>query len=85
MKFKPEFCIANEEPVKEERLTIADELRFGFTTAVRSKPYRNEFDLSKSELPPIGYMSFNENELKKDRLDSLKNKFGKLLNLAEKE
>jgi len=58
-------------------------LKFGFTTAVRSKTRKNEFDLNVTELPRIGYKSFHEKEIRRDRLNSLKHKFGKMLNISD--
>jgi len=49
----------------------------------RNKPrINNEVELSYSELPPIN-QTFDEKSIRRDRLNSLKSKFGKLLNLGE--
>lgn len=86
MKFKPNLTFSKEPVAPEEKINIQDELKFGFTTMARNKPrMNNEFDLSYSELPPIASQTFDEKSMRRDRLNSLKSKFGKLLNLAEAE
>jgi hypothetical protein len=83
MKLKPSHSLSKEPSPIEEKIALQDELRFGFTTLARNKPkISNEFDLSYSELPPIN-QTFDEKSIRRDRLNSLKHKFGKLLNLGE--
>lgn len=84
MKFKPIYSFSKEPAPPEERIGLQDEIRFGFTTVARARPKQNEFDLSYNELPKIG-TNFDEKSIRRDRLNSLRGKFGKLLNLAEQE
>ena len=38
MKFKPEYSFSNEPQPVEERLAPQDEVKYGFTAAVRTRP-----------------------------------------------
>ncbi len=82
MKFKPSYSFSKEPLPQEEKINLQDEIRFGFTTVARARPKYSEFDLTLNELPKIN-QTFDEKSIRKDRLNSLKGKFGKLLNLAE--
>ena len=82
MYSKPKFLHSKETQEPEERLDPKDEARFGFSMPVRVKDRKQSFDFS-SKLPKLRRDDFNENSMRKDRLHSLKNKFGKMLNLTE--
>lgn len=83
MKFKPEFSFSHETTPPEERLTPQDELKLGFTTAVRSRPKTHEVDLTLPNLKNTGSFYFDEKSIRRDRISSLRNKFAKVLNLAD--
>lgn len=82
MKFKPEYSFSNEPTPPEERLAPQDELKYGFTAAVRNRPKTHEVDLTLPNLKNTGGFSFDEKTIRRDRISSLKNKFAKVLNLA---
>ena len=86
MYFKPKFQFSRETPPPEERLDPQDEQKFGFSMPLRNNRDRKlSFDLT-SKLPKLRGGAQNiENDMRKDRLHSLKNKFGKMLNLTEFE
>lgn len=53
---------------------------------IRAKPKITEFDLTNNTtLPRINDDSFHEKSIRRDRINSLKTKFSKLLNLTEYE
>lgn len=81
MKLKPAYSFSKEVMPPEEKISYQDELKYGFTTAARTKPKTAEFDLSYNELPKLN-QTYDEKSIRRDRLNSLKGKFGKLLNLA---
>ena len=85
MKFKPEFSFSNEPQPPEERLSAQDEVKYGFTAAVRARPKTHEFDLTLPNLKNASSFNFDEKTIRKDRINSLRNKFSKVLNLAEHE
>jgi len=64
-------------------------LKFGFTTNMRAKPRHSEFDLTNNTTMTLPRISkddgFNEKTMRRDRLNSLKSKFSKMLNLTEYE
>lgn len=61
-------------------------MRFGFTTSLLNKPkYKNQMDLT-GNLPRLEGQNISiEKNYRKDRVKSLKNKFGKMLNLVDYE
>lgn len=86
MKLNPSFTYSKEPPPVEEKINPQDEIRFGFAATARARTRTNEFDLSMNDqLPRIGSTPFEEKTIRRDRLSSLRGKFGKLLNLADHE
>jgi len=53
MKFKPMYSFSKEPAPAEEKMSIQDELKFGFTTVVKPKSKSTAMDLTYSELPKI--------------------------------
>jgi len=82
MKLRPEYSFSNEPAPPEERLAPQDELKYGFTAVVRSRPKTHEVDLTLPNLRNTTGFNFDEKSIRRDRISSLRNKFAKVLNLA---
>ena len=83
MKFKGKYTFSKEPPSYTEKLHPSEERKFGLTIDDFSNRSKETVDLY---LPKIQKETtpFNKT-MRKGRLNSLKNKYGKLLNLAEYE
>ena len=68
-------------------LSREDELKFGFTENLRTKPKYSEFNMTDGKLPNITNQEnvLYEKSIRNDRLKVLKGKFSKLLNLKDDE
>jgi hypothetical protein len=87
MMHKPNYKFSLEDAPPQEKLSKEDEIRFGFTMNLRPKPKYAEIDVGNQTafLPKIKDDSFQEKTIRRDRIQSLKSKFSKLLNLSEYE
>ena len=83
MKFQGKYCLSKEPPSYTERLNPSEERKFGLTIDDFSNRSKETVNLY---LPKIKQetMPFNKT-MRKERLHSLKNKYGKLLNLEEND
>ena len=85
-KYQPKYSFSKEPVPQAEKLTPQEEVKFGFTTSLLTRPkYKEALDFSELGLPKIDKQENFDKTLRRDQLKSLKNKFGKMLNLAEYE
>lgn len=88
MTFKPKYSFSEEPQPLTERLNPQEQLKFGFTTNVfNSSRNRQNVDFTSMGLPQIDKknQTLYEKSIRKDRIKSLKNKFGKMLSIKEYE
>lgn len=78
---KPKYSFSYEDPEKKEVLSLADEKKYGFFSTTKSN-HQKEIVLD-DKLPKIDEFKPLEKEIRRDRLRSLKHKFGSILNLRE--
>lgn len=46
MKFKPSYSFSKEPAFPEEKISIQDEIKFGFTTVVKTKSKSSAFEMT---------------------------------------
>jgi hypothetical protein len=82
---EPRYFFTPEDQPKKEMLSEKEEKKLGFTEQL-VQPKINPIDLTPEfHLPKISHLSMLERSFKRSRLQSLKSKFGKMLNLREEE